>query len=409
MEESQYIIEFQGIQYGLLSTGFRIMPFDVCLEYQKQNYEQKQGHKRAALDDHLTFVGKEVLIEAEAMYKLQCREQHIYNQQDPDIAIEPGLDQQGRLIGMNWQLEQPSTVEQLKLTGDEDTEIQDGAFVGSENAVWLVHGPVTIGASGEVITTGQSQKTGAIKALAGEINEILTTVDGWTGVTNLTDAEPGRARELPSEYRVRKDATVEAGDGSDIDRIKAEVKDVEGVGVCKVFENDKEITNARGQQKRSIEVFAHGGDKTEIVQAMWRTKVGATPYVSTSPTPEIVTITDSEGEERDIPFSRPDLLLLYVTVDLEVDSDYPKTDDVGDIQVRDTVLGKGNLLDIGDDVVPFYLGSGISSLPLISTVRKVTIKIGLAADPTSEVALEVSGIQWAQFDSTRIVVNSTVV
>lgn len=405
MSVADWIIEFDGQQYGMLAEGFRKMPFEVCKAYLRQKSIDDLGNTEKVLDNHLTYKGKELITEAESMSKSQALFEYLVSQQDPDLADEFGLDQLGRLIGMLWLMNQPSVVNQLKLTGTQGTEIPDGSQVSTIKDVFLVHGPVTIQSNGEVITSGESLERKPVEALAGEINQILDTVPGWSGVENLTDAIPGRLKETKSEYRVRRKATVDAGGSGNKEAIRLAVKNSDDAVIsCKVFENDTNQTDERGQPKRSLEVFVQGGDEVKIAQAMWDKKAGATPYVSLSPTPVNVVITDSEGEQHTMTFTRPDILTLYVTAEFDVNEEYPQD---GDLQAQTGIKTRGDTYDIGDDVVPFYLGGGFSTVPGI--VSNPVIKIGTSPDPTSTDTLVVSTIQWPQFDSTRIIINSNPV
>jgi hypothetical protein len=82
-----------------------------------------------------------------------------------------------------------------------------------------------------------------------------------------------------------------------------------------VWENDTDYTDADGRPPHSVEALVLGGTNEAVARAVWAAKAaGIASYGSTS-----ATFTDSRGVSRTASFSRPTSLLMYATVEVEVD------------------------------------------------------------------------------------------
>jgi hypothetical protein len=84
-------------------------------------------------------------------------------------------------------------------------------------------------------------------ALAGEIDQIVTPVSGWTGVTNVADASAGRDAETDDQLRVRRAQSIQLSAGVSIGSIRSKVLALEYVESAAVIDNpDNHIAIVEG-------------------------------------------------------------------------------------------------------------------------------------------------------------------
>jgi uncharacterized phage protein gp47/JayE len=118
------------------------------------------------------------------------------------------LDNILEVIGLYRQAAAKSTVS-LTLTVDRAVTIPAGKIVQTAAKVqWVTDEDLVFTGAGSDTVAATCTVTGPNNAAAGEINEIVTPVGGWTAVTNAAAAIPGRNRELDAELKVRHTAAV---------------------------------------------------------------------------------------------------------------------------------------------------------------------------------------------------------
>lgn len=189
--------------------------------------------------------------------------------------------------------------------------------LGDTTNVWVTTAAVVGSGSGSAFYTVEAEALDAGRTLApaGTITVIATPVTGWTDVTNLLDADPGDDAETDAPLRVRRVQLLQRNASSPVEAITAQVAEVEGVTQVAVFENTTDYTDADGRPPHSVEAMVLGGTDEAVARAVWAAKAGGIEsYGSTSET-----FTDARGVSRTAAFSRPSSLLMFATVEVEVD------------------------------------------------------------------------------------------
>jgi len=168
------------------------------------------------------------------------------------------------------------------------------------------------------------------------VDTIDTPVSGLDRVFNPEDATLGRAAETDSEFRIRRLLLLQSSIGGTLEGIRTallrlnedETEDVTLESV-RVFENYTDTTDIRGLPPHSVMavVYQLGGSTDrdqDIAQAVFASKpAGIQPHGDISKT-----VTDSQGFDHTIKFSRPDEIDIYLILDLTIDSDiYPDDGD----------------------------------------------------------------------------------
>jgi uncharacterized phage protein gp47/JayE len=205
-------------------------------------------------------------------------------------------------------------------------------------------------------------QVGAIAALSGTINEIVTPVFGLDSVTNFLDAEEGREIEIDTALRQRRYENVRVVGAATVEAIRARIlNEVDGVLQCKVYENDEDEPDTEGRPPHSDEALVLGGDDQEIAEKYWLVKAGGIKtFGSTS-----VLIYDSMDNPHTISFSRPVPVYIWLRLTLVTDSSFPPN---GQQQITNGILETGvQSFGIGDDVLiqkfycPIYQVPGVVS------------------------------------------------
>lgn len=218
--------------------------------------------------------------------------------------------------------------------------------------------------------------------------ETLTVIDnpvaGLDSVFNPDAAIVGRDIETDAEYRLRRQERTVTSQAGTTEAIRNKIfklneeEDLIPLQDVRIFENTDLVTDFRGIPGKSFESFVYqeGGTDTrdqEIAQAIFDSKdAGIKPF---GDLPFIVT--DSQGFDHTISFSRPTEVNIYTILDLSVNAAYPAD---GDAQVKKVITDWGNGLGVGKDVVIFP--TLVAQLDAVPGITDVVVKIGTAPAPT---------------------------
>jgi uncharacterized phage protein gp47/JayE len=273
---------------------------------------------------------------------------------------------------------------------EEDDDITDGT------AHWEFLGEGDSYAS----IDAESEDTGPLVAAAGTLNVIESPVVGWDSVTNLLDADLGSDQETDAALRLRRETELRAPGNASVEAIRNSVLDVEDVTTCTVFENPTESTDVNGLPPHSIRVLVQGGEDEDVAAAILASKAAGIATDGSSSE----TVTDSQGIEHTIEFSRPTEKNIYVRVDLTYDADlYP---DDGDDQVKAAIVAFGDAQRTGKDVVAAAVGAQAFSVAGVLDTPIVYIKKD-SGPAVAATTVAISLFELAVFDTSRITVNSS--
>jgi len=147
-----------------------------------------------------------------------------------------------------------------------------------------------------------------------------------------------------------------------------------------MFENktDDDNTGSGGLPPHSFEAVVFGGSDKDVAEAIFEKKaVTAHDYAGVNGTAVTETVVaDTNGQERDITFSRPNAINVDMTLDVVVNDNY-----IGDDELKDRIVRYiGGILSDGTDTV----GLGVSEDVIIDNVRDVVV----GADDTGVVAFD---------------------
>lgn len=271
----------------------------------------------------------------------------------------------------------------------------DGQVDGT--VVWDYMGSGTAAAAVEFV----AEQSGPISANAKALTVIETPVAGWSHARNPNDQHYlGTALETDPALRLRREQELRAQGNAATEAIRQRVLSVPDVFECFVWSNDFDAVDADGRPAHSVEVLVDGGDDAALAAAIFASKAGGIQAWGLDAT-EIVT--DAEGVDHTIQFSRPTVVDVYVTLEVEIASDdFP---DDGEDQLRAAVVGYG--------AAHYRTGHDVRAAPLasqaftVSGVLDCVARIGLAPAPGSSATLVTSVRQLPRLDTSRVVVAFT--
>ena len=121
-----------------------------------------------------------------------------------------------------------------------DYLIEGGGADGK--ARWALTDDAYIGAGGSVEVVVEAVEPGPTEAAPGELDTIITPVDGWDSVTNAAQASPGQARETDDALRLRRQASLQVPGSTSARAIRAALLELDVVLAATVLENDSNAT-----------------------------------------------------------------------------------------------------------------------------------------------------------------------
>jgi uncharacterized phage protein gp47/JayE len=244
---------------------------------------------------------------------------------------------------------------------------------------------------GEVVAV----ESGIIEQPANTIDTILTPMLGWDSVNNPVAATPGEDRETDEELRLRfRNGKFDRATNT-LDAIYSALINLDNVSEVTIYENDTSVVDGNGVPAHSFLPIVSGGLSTDIANAIWDNKpIGILSYGNTT-----VSISDVQGFPHDISFSRPDPVVIYISMDITTDVNFPPN---GNDAIKSALIEYFTAnFGTGDDVIYSRLYTPINS---IVGHEVVSLTIGTAPSPvgTSNIVIPFDSI--ASLNTTNITV-----
>lgn len=248
-------------------------------------------------------------------------------------------------------------------------------------------------------------ETGPISCPTYALDTITTPVIGWLEVVNPFVGFTGRNTETDAEFRIRHSSYYAVGKGTEDAISQTLLNEVDGVISVKVISNRKDI-EVDGMPPHSLQVVIEGGGVDEICRIIWDTApAGICIYWDGYPNVGANTayVTDSEGFEHLVGFSRPSDVAIYVRVVYSVyDEETFPLDGIARIK-QAIVDWSNNEYNSGKDVIRQRLNIPLYSVPGIGDARVYIALTPINADQvTPTTVLPMNDSQVASFDVSRI-------
>lgn len=244
---------------------------------------------------------------------------------------------------------------------------------------------------GEVVAIN----SGVIEQPANTIDTILTPMLGWDSVINPSSATPGTDRETDEELRLRfRNGKFERATNT-YDAIYSALINTVGVSEVTIYENDTSIVDSNGVPAHSFLPIVVGGLSQDIGNSIWENKpIGILSYGNTS-----VNVTDVQGGVHTVSFSRPDPVVIYISMDITTDVNFP---------ANGNDLIRSNLIDYfqsnfgtGDDVIYSRLYTPVNAVP---GHQVNTLTIGTSPSPVGVTNVVIAFDEIASLSSVNIII-----
>lgn len=282
-----------------------------------------------------------------------------------DTAAGTSLYNLGRTIGLHVLSAQKASG-YLEITGMDGIIIPVGFLAGTPGGIKYAVLAEGIIRGGYVTLPARAVNMGTEgNALAGTIVQIVSPIEGVTGVTNPSDFTGGKYRETDEEFRDRYYKSVDFAGGVNADAIRAEIlQNVENVSSAAVYENDFDHTDERGLPPHSIHCIVYGGLDADIAQQIYRRKAAGIQTFGAI----TVSVIGTNGQTYNIKFNRPRPAPVYVKIrELATNKFFPND---GVQKIKDAIIGYigGNVgvaggKDIGENLYFYELAEPIYSVP----------------------------------------------
>lgn len=198
-----------------------------------------------------------------------------YNSYSPSYAQGAALASVVKINGIAVQGATNSTCPAV-ITGVAGTVITGGIAKDIYGNLWNLPGTVTIPNTATITVTVTAQQAGAIVAPISSITNIYTPISGWQSITNTVAGTPGLASPTDAAVRQQQINSVALPSQSIGAGILAAVRNVSGVGLAAIYDNDTQTTNALGIPGNCIAVVAQGGAPQSIINAIGGRKTPGT-------------------------------------------------------------------------------------------------------------------------------------
>jgi hypothetical protein len=364
----------------------------------------------ATIDPTLVLSADQPIGEINAAVSKQLAEvwevaQIAYNAFDRDASEDRLLDNLGSLTGTPRSRAKKSVVTCTVTLGaafSQPAGLMMCDVVGQPAIKFVNRDPVVSTTAGTYTAIFESVDYGPVVANAGTLAHITNPITGWTAVTNPDDAVPGALAEKDVPYRQRQVDELTAAGASTVDAIRADLLKVPGVQQAFVFENVTLATDSSGLPGKAIECVIYDGavpaaDNIAVAQAIWNAKPSGSEAYGTS----IANAVDALGVSRPTKFSRAIIRAMYLEFDVAVN---PKLFPVDGVSlIKDAAVARGNLLNLGDDVIDLAIRAIALSVPGVVDVTE--LRFGMTVSPTNTDNLAIDGRSIARFDTSRVVVN----
>lgn len=244
---------------------------------------------------------------------------------------------------------------------------------------------------GEVVAV----ESGIIIQPTNTIDTILTPMLGWDSVINPIAATPGEDRETDEELRLRfRNGKFDRATNT-LDAIYSALINLDNVSEVTIYENDTSTVDGNGVPAHSFLPIVVGGLSTDIANAIWDNKpIGILSYGNTT-----VSISDVQGFPHDISFSRPNALVIYISMDITTDVNFPAN---GNDLIKSNIIQYfADNLGTGDDVIYSRLYTPINA---VGGHQVNTLTIGTSPSPVGVVNIPVAFDQIASVSSINIII-----
>jgi hypothetical protein len=319
--------------------------------------------------------------------------QEIYDAGDVSNSYGAALDAAVSFIGLDRQAAAYSTISQIQLTLSKADTVPAGSLYKTANGVtFATDEDLTLTAAGDGVVAGTCDTFGAFNVAIGELNQIKTSGNSVTAVTNLTAAVPGRLRQTDSELKLAHTLAVDTTGLNDVASIYEALYQVNGVSAVYVFENDTQLT-VSGVPSKTIYVVVIGGTDADVAKAIDDNKTSSVP---THGDETVAVYNETTSQVKNINFDRGATVSIYIKMTLQkIEGQYP---DDGDDTIKSGLADLYSTKRLNDDVIYNEHWGKIYAVP---GVIVNSLYVGTVNPPTGTVDITMTAKQLPSLDVER--------
>ena len=205
------------------------------------------------------------------------------------------------------------------------------------------------------------------------IRKMINNISGFESVTNLLEPVYGRLQETDVELRQAYIAKSALRSNTMVDSIVSELlNNVANIESASGYENDTDVTDARGLPPHSVEIIVEGGDEQEIASAILMRKAGG---IWTHGSIK-VSVPTSYGDSVDIRFNRPERIFVWLKVQLRGDATRLPVN-YAELVIA-SIMEDGSRMVAGTSLITQLLNDGIYRT--VAGITRVDILTAFSAD-----------------------------
>jgi hypothetical protein len=345
-----------------------------------------------------------VLITSDAVSRAEVVQNNaaLANQINPNVAGGVFLDAIMALTGMQRTAATRTVVPGVTLNGVTGTVIPAGTRASTAVGVLFESLTEVTLVSGTATVDFRAVDYGPLSCGIGELNQIVSNVNGWETVTNPTAGVLGQNTQSDQAARAKRNNTLAFQGVGLPEAITSALYNVEGVNSLFFQENIEgttEVINDITMVRNSIWVCVDGGSDVDVAAALLENKSLGCAWNGAT---EVEVIEPSSGQTYVVKFERPTSIEFLVRVT-------SPNGDTNDIKNAVVAWATGQLsgmegLKVGSDVSPFEIAAGINAVYPAIFVSKVEITPASAPTSWTTNVLEIAVNELAFTDATDITV-----
>ncbi len=392
--------------FGVTSTGFNPkLIADVLSDFETQ--------QKSDFGPGINTGGESVLGQLNATVAASIAEGWevlgaVYRSLYPDSATGEALDNVSAITGVTREPATKSAVD-LVCSGTAGVILLTGRVISVDatGERFVSTADATIGGGGTVSVPFESENFGPINMQTGQTLTIETPVAGWSSVT-AADAELGEDLETDAELRLRRTSLLRFQGSATVEAIRADLLDVDDVVEVFVFENPSTITDGRNLPPKSIECIVDGGTDADVAEAIFNSKAAGIDTYGHAPNDVTETVTDSQGTDHTINFTRADPIDIYIRADLDYDPALFPSD--GSDQIKAALKALVESGNLGATLVYERLQAEVFSVSgVVDYTSPVTFYVDRDSPGTGVVNITLDVRENAVIDTGDITLNLTAV
>lgn len=361
------------IQYGVTDKGFVRKPVEDIISSLNKRFKAAFG---SAFDvSPESPDGQTIGIVADEIASCWSQAELSFNAYRPGAVEGVGLDNVCELTNTVRYVDKHSSATVL-CGGTSGTVVPAGSIVSDGTMQFTTQTDVEI--PGDVTVVANS--SGEYYVAPNTIVNIVSTLSGWTSVTNEEVGDTGITKELDPSLRARRDKTTAVAGSAYVEAIYAALSDL-NLSYIRIRDNDTGAAIG-SQPAGTVFVVVDGGTKNDIARRIYNSKTGGVPTHGT----ESISINDSKGYPHEIKFSRSSNQEIFVkgTFKRRAGSNLSSND--AETRLKEALIGYLNNLNPGTPVVWSSLFTPLSTA--VANIEIDTLFIGIAANPTTTATIE---------------------